>query len=108
MAESVRSSKAFWRDEATMSEGNPQMILDRGEKVELPPALIIQGTADTNTPAPMAERFAQCYRKAGGSLELRKYEGRVHGYINRDIDGADSLDAMDRIAAFAHAHAAGR
>ena len=108
MAESVRSSDAFWRTEAAMAEGNPQMILDRGEKVELPPALIIQGTADTNTPSPMAERFAESYRKAGGSLELHKYEGRIHGYINRDIDGADSIDAMDRIGAFAHAHAAGR
>jgi acetyl esterase len=69
----------YWKTIAAMEEGNPLLILERGEKVALPPALWIQGrpdpvhdyrdpeaTFDGNEP----ERFAQNYRRAGGSLEL--------------------------------------
>jgi acetyl esterase len=69
----------YWKTEAAMEEGNPLLLLERGEKVQLPPTLWIQGkpdpthdyrdpvgTFDGNEP----ERFAANYRKAGGSLEL--------------------------------------
>jgi acetyl esterase len=69
----------YWKTEAAMEEGNPIMLLERGEKVVMPPALWIQGrpdpthdyrdpvgTFDGNEP----ERFAHNYRKAGGELEL--------------------------------------
>jgi acetyl esterase len=69
----------YWKTEAAMEEGNPLLLLERGEKVLLPPTLWIQGkpdpthdyrdpvgTFDGNEP----ERFAANYRKAGGSLEL--------------------------------------
>ena len=69
----------YWKTEAAMEEGNPIMLLERGETVSLPPALWIQGrpdpvhdyrdpvgTFDGNEP----ERFAHNYRAAGGSLEL--------------------------------------
>src|SRR5258708_1907565 len=38
----------FWPSEEAMAEGSPQLILERGEPVEKPPALIMQGTADDN------------------------------------------------------------
>jgi acetyl esterase/lipase len=69
----------YWKTTAAMEEGNPMLILERGEKAELPPALWVQGkpdpvhdyrdpegTFDGNEP----ERFAEAYRRAGGSLEL--------------------------------------
>jgi acetyl esterase/lipase len=73
----------YWGTEAAMTEGNPMLILERGEPAVLPPALWIQGTPDPthdyrdpqgtfggNEP----ERFAAAYRKAGGSLDLRYVE----------------------------------
>jgi acetyl esterase len=69
----------YWKTESAMEEGNPMLLLERGEKVSLPPALWIQGqpdpthdyrdpvgTFDGNEP----ERFAHNYRNAGGALEL--------------------------------------
>ena len=38
-AELIENHHDFWGDEAVMSEGSPPAILDRGEKVHLPPAL---------------------------------------------------------------------
>ena len=40
----VASSEAYYLTVEAMKEGNPQQILERGEKAELPPNLIIQGT----------------------------------------------------------------
>jgi len=70
----------YWKTEATMEEGNPMLLLERGEKVPLVPALWIQGrpndgphdyrdpvgNLDVNEP----ERFIRNYRKAGGVIEM--------------------------------------
>ena len=69
----------FWGTEANMAEGNPMLILERGEKVALPPAIWHQGRGDIlhdykdedykgmETEAP---RFTANYKKAGGDIEL--------------------------------------
>src|SRR5215470_15271834 len=40
----------YWKTEDAMAEGSPLRILQRGEKVELPPAKYIQGTDDIAHP----------------------------------------------------------
>jgi len=60
-------------------EGNVLMILQRGEKVELPPALLIQGTADRGVPQGMVENVAELYRAAGGDVELALFQDMPHG-----------------------------
>jgi acetyl esterase len=98
--EMLSAHHAYWPDEAAQAEGNPQMILDRGEPVELPPALIVQGTADVVLPDGMADKFAAAYRKAGGSVELRKYEGQPHTFITKDPSNPASMEALEAIKAF--------
>jgi acetyl esterase/lipase len=70
---------SFWKNDANMTDGNPMLMLERGEKVVMPPALWVQGRPvqvhDYRDPeAPVAlnepERFAANYRKAGGSIDL--------------------------------------
>lgn len=69
----------YWKTEAAMAEGNPMLALERGEKVETPPALWIQGRpdpvhdyqdADSSFAGNEPERFVANYRKAGGQIEL--------------------------------------
>ncbi|MGH2588573.1 MAG: alpha/beta hydrolase [Dehalococcoidia bacterium] len=60
-------------------EANPLMILRRGEQVTLPPALLIQGTADTGVPRGMIENVAELYRAAGGDAELALFQDMPHG-----------------------------
>jgi hypothetical protein len=69
----------YWRDEANMAEGNPLLALERGEGVETPPALWIQGRPDpihdypdpeSELPLNEPERFAARYRAAGGEIDL--------------------------------------
>jgi acetyl esterase len=100
MDEHVAAHHAYWPDEAAQAEGNPQMILDRGERVELPPTLLIQGTGDTILPTDMADKFAAAYRKAGGVIALRKFEGQPHTFITKDPDNPASREAIKVIKAF--------
>jgi acetyl esterase len=98
--EMLSAHHAYWPDEAAQAEGNPQMILDRGERVELPPALVIQGTADVVLPDGMADRFAAAYRKAGGVIDLRKFEGQPHTFITKEPANPASIEAIELIKAF--------
>ena len=98
--EMLSAHHAYWPDEAAQAEGNPQLILDRGESVELPPALIVQGTADVVLPDGMADTFAAAYRKAGGVVDLRKFEGQPHTFITKEPANPVSIEAIEVIKAF--------
>lgn len=74
----VASTKCYFLTEDAMREGNPQLLLDREEEVELPPALVIQGTADTNIPLSIPQRFAASYRATGGKLDLELFQNMSH------------------------------
>ena len=76
----IESHDRYFGDEATMAEANPQLILERGEAVELPPALLFQGAADDVLSPRTAERFVEAYGRAGGIVELALYPGAGHGY----------------------------
>jgi acetyl esterase len=85
----VKSTDIYFSPSGSLQEGNPQLILDRGESVKLPPALLLQGSADTNgvvkdtnvSPA-IQERFAASYRAAGGNLQLDLLPGAPHNFVN--------------------------
>ena len=93
-AELVSRTEGYFLTEEAMQEGNPQLILDRGEAVELPPTLIIQGTADTNLTMAMTERFVAAYRAAGGAIELEKFPDMPHGFGNTPGPDADRALAL--------------
>ncbi|MBN8910091.1 MAG: alpha/beta hydrolase, partial [Rhodospirillales bacterium] len=77
-AEMVQSHDIYFKDEATQVEATPGAILDRGEAVFLPPALVFQGTGDDWVPNELPERLAASYRKAGGTMDLAWYDGEPH------------------------------
>ena len=52
-------------------EGNPQQILERGEKVTLPPMFIMQGELDDNVIPPIQEKFAETYTQGGRRVRAR-------------------------------------
>jgi dipeptidyl aminopeptidase/acylaminoacyl peptidase len=83
-----------------MAEANPQTILERGEAKNLPPALIIQGTADNNVTPDMADRFVAAYTRAGGHIALRKFEGEPHTFIVLNPTSAASVEAIGLIVDF--------
>jgi acetyl esterase len=95
----------YWKDEAAMDEGNPTRALERGERVELPPALYVQGTLDIAHPRPHLDRFVAAYRKAGGRVDLELFGDVAEGFIVRKPAAAASIAAIDKIIAFVHENA---
>jgi acetyl esterase/lipase len=96
----VKNHDVFFLSEAAMEDANPQFILDRGETRVLPPALLIQGTADANVTPDMADRFVAAYTKAGGAITLRKFEGEPHTFISLNPTKPASVEAMGVITRF--------
>ncbi len=88
----------YWHTEAEMAEGNPMLILERGEKVVMPPAVWIQGRPDlthdyhdpdSNFPGNEPERFVSNYRKAGGDIEITYFDNDKR---NTDVTHAPVAD----------------
>src|SRR5260370_26273991 len=94
----------YWITEDAMAEGNPTLALERGESVELPPVLYIQGDRDMAHPRPDLDRFVAGYRKAGGALDLELLAGGAAGDISRTPGSPAGERALTpRIAVLPHA-----
>ncbi|MGE0806086.1 MAG: alpha/beta hydrolase [Burkholderiaceae bacterium] len=105
----------YWGTEADMVEGNPMLILERGEKVQTPPALWIQANGDlvhnyvdpeSPSQLPESERFVSNYRHAGGDISLVKFDApplftTVHPTLPA------SIEALNTLVAFVHRHIPG-
>ncbi len=100
----AQAHDAYWPDEAAMADANPQLILERGETVPLPPVLLLQGTKDDNVTPDMADRFAAAYRKAGGSIDLHKFDGQPHAFVARDPAAPEAVRAVETITEFVRRH----
>jgi acetyl esterase len=100
----VEAHHQFWPSEDAMAEGNPQLILERGEAVDKPPALIMQGTSDDNLTPRMAKNFAAAYTRAGGMMAFHEFEGEPHAFIAREPTSANAQLALGLIADFIHQH----
>ncbi len=93
---------AYWKTEEAMAEGSPALALERGERVEMPPSLYVQGADDAVHPRVDLERFVAGYRKAGGHLELELIEGEAEGYISRPASSAAAARTVRKIIEFVH------
>ena len=93
---------AYWETEAAMDEGSPATALEKGELVQLPPVLYLQGTEDLAHPRPHLDRFVAAYRKAGGVVDLELFDGEGQGFIMRKAGSPASNRALDLIAEFTH------
>jgi acetyl esterase len=98
--ELVEHHHAFWGSEAAMSEASPPAILDRGEKVALPPALVFGGDKDEWVPIDTMQRLINGWKKAGGEIELQLYPGAGHGFMTGKPDAPYAGPAIERMKAF--------
>jgi acetyl esterase/lipase len=96
------SHDAYWGSESAMAEGNPVLALERGESVEMPPILCIQGDKDLMHPRPQLEHFVSLYRQRGGEADVAFYEGEVEGFVLRNASSPRAAAAQQRIIAYVH------
>ena len=77
----VKNNTVFFSPWQTIHEGNPQEILERGEKPTLVPLLIMQGALDDNVLPEVQEKFVKTYRAAGGACDYHLFENSVHEWV---------------------------
>jgi acetyl esterase/lipase len=90
----VQNTKKWFVPWETIHEANPQQMLDRREKVALPPLLVMQGALDDNVLPAFQEKFAASYRAAGGDCQLEVFEGCEHLWIDTPGPQTDRAHAM--------------
>jgi len=79
-----------------IKEGNPQLILERGESVSLPPMLIMQGGLDDNVLPAFQVKFGETYRAAGGECQVEIFEGSGHTWVLEDGEPTERAHEMVR------------
>lgn len=97
----VAGHDSYWGSEKNMTEGNPQLLLERHDAVRLPAVLALYGTGDQNVPTSIPERFVASYGQAGGAITPLVYADAPHGFIRTPFD-ARSEQALAAIRAFIH------
>ena len=93
---------SYWKTEEAMAEGSPVLALERGEKVQTPPMIYLQGTADLAHPRADLDRFVAAYRKAGGRVQLELFEGVGEAFTKKDPNSNQSKAAIEKIIDFVH------
>jgi acetyl esterase len=102
---------SYWRSEANMEEGNPMLALERGEKVDLPPAVWYQGRNDivhdykdseSDFSGNEPQRFCANYKKAGGEIALEYVDMDRHAGHSPDL--SKSGDMFARMVDFVGRH----
>ncbi len=90
----VRSTESYFQPWNVVHEANPQEMLNRCEDAELPPLLVLQGTADGNIPHQIPQHFAESYAKAGGRAEYEAFPDMPHQFAKEPGPEADRAIAL--------------
>ena len=106
-AELLENHHHFWGDAAAMEDANPPRMLERGETVDLPAALVFGGDKDEWVPVTLMKKFVADYQKAGGEIELQLYEGANHGFMTGKPDAPYAARAIERMRDFIRKHTTG-
>jgi acetyl esterase len=77
----VKNNKVFFDPWETIHESNPQEILERNEKVNMVPFLVMQGALDDNMLPEAQEKFVKTYKAAGGECDYRLFANSVHEWV---------------------------
>lgn len=93
----IDATDAYFKCQDDLMEGNPILALEREPALDLPPALIIQGTKDSNVPLAAVDRFANAYRTAGGAVDIEWFPDMPHGFARQPGPETDrALEIMKR------------
>ena len=93
----------YWGTEEAMAEGAPARILARGEKTALPPTLTLRRAYEASHPRPDFDAFIDQYRKAGGSIDVRIFEGEGGGLLS-DLSSQVAEQTIEEMGKFINKH----
>ena len=90
----IKNNKNFFVPWESIHEGNPHEILERGEKVNFVPLLVMQGGLDDNVLPSMQEKFVAAWRAAGGACDFHVFEGAEHEWVAKPCPQTTAAQEM--------------
>ena len=99
-ADIAKSHEIFFGNEAGQLEATPALVIERGEKVFLPPAMVFQGAKDEWTTVELAERLAKAWRGGGSTMDLVMPEGERHTFVNDHPFSPNSIRTVEQMKTF--------
>jgi len=94
----VQNHTTYFKPWDTIHESNPQEILERHERINLVPMLIMQGALDDNMLPAIQQKFAAAYKAAGGNCQYELFEGCEHEWVAQP--GPQTDRAREMVKAF--------
>jgi acetyl esterase len=90
----VENNETYFKPMETIHESNPQEILDRHERINMVPMLIMAGSLDDNVLPEFQKKFAASYKAAGGDIQFELFEGAVHNWVEKEGPLTDRAHEM--------------
>ncbi len=90
----MQNHYTYFKPWETIHESNPQEILERKEKVNLVPLLVMQGALDDNVLPSIQEKFVATYKAAGGAIDYHLFEGSEHQWVAQPGPQTDKARGM--------------
>jgi acetyl esterase/lipase len=94
----VKNTRTYFSPWETIYEANPQQILDRREKIDMVPLLIMQGALDDNVLPSVQTKFVNTYKAAGGDVSFTVFEDSEHEWVAKP--GPQTTRAQEMVKAF--------
>ena len=93
----------YWMTQEAMAEAAPARALAAGERMELPPTLCLARSYEEPHPRPDLDEFIAQYRKAGGPIEVKIFEGEGERLLENPTTQV-AQEALERMTAFIREH----
>lgn len=91
--------ESYWGTEEAMAEAAPNRMLARGERTAMPMTLCMARSYEEAHPRPDLLQFIDEYRKAGGEIDFKVFEGEGEGLL-RDISTPVAQEALELMTGF--------
>jgi len=85
----INNHYTYFKPWSRIYMANPQYVLDRKEKVLLPPLLIMVGEKDDNVLPEIQVRYVDSYQKAGGTAQLKIFPDSEHEWVAQESPQTD-------------------
>lgn len=94
----VKNHTTYFKPWDAIHESNPVEILQRKERINLVPMLIMQGALDDNMLPAAQAKFVAAYKAAGGDIQYEVFEGSEHEWVA--TPGPQTDRAREMVKAF--------
>jgi acetyl esterase/lipase len=98
--ELISAHQDYWGTEEAMEEGAAITAVEKEPNIAKPPILMMLKTNDSNHPQAMQDAFVEAYRRKGGDIEVKVFEGLPEHRMSISADQPEGIRAIETMLDF--------